>query len=308
MTAELAVTRRNACGDGQSGSWDPVLDAITDWFDANERTLPWRVEPRDPWAVLVSEVMLQQTPVRRVIPVYEAWLRRWPTAADLAGEPPGEAVRMWGRLGYPRRALRLHAAATAIVTDHDGALPMSYDELLSLPGIGDYTAAAVLAFAHKQRIPVLDTNVRRVLARIGSGIALPASSGPTRSERDLLTEALPEVPHVAARVSEAFMEFGALVCTAQAPDCEGCPVAGECAWRSTGHPRTATSSRAQPRFDGSDRQVRGLILALLRDAPGPVPQSQIDEVWPHSEQRDRAQASLAADGLLVIIDGRVTLP
>ena len=308
MTAELVVTRRNACGDGQSCSWGSVLDTIADWFDANERTLPWRVEPRDPWAVLVSEVMLQQTPVRRVVPVYEAWLQRWPTAADLAGEPPGEAVRMWGRLGYPRRALRLHAAATAVVADHDGELPTSYDDLIRLPGIGDYTAAAVLTFAHKQRIPVLDTNVRRVLARIGGGIALPASSGATRSERDLLTEALPEVPHVAARASEALMEFGALVCTARAPDCEGCPVAGECAWRGAGHPPTATSSRAQPRFDGSDRQVRGLILALLRDAPGPAPQSQIDEVWPHSEQRDRAQASLAADGLLVITDGRVTLP
>lgn len=307
MTAELAVTRRNACGDGRSGSCDPVLDAITDWFDANERTLPWRVEPRDPWAVLVSEVMLQQTPVRRVVPVYEAWLQRWPTAADLAAEPVGEAVRMWGRLGYPRRALRLHGAATAVVAHHDGELPTSYDDLIRLPGIGDYTAAAVLAFAHKQRIPVLDTNVRRVLARIRSGTALPASGGPSRSERDLLTDALPDAPR-AARVSEALMEFGALLCTAQSPDCEGCPVAGECAWRGAGHPPAASSPRSQARFDGSDRQVRGLILALLRDAPGPVPQSQIDEVWPESEQRDRAQASLAADGLLVITDGRVTLP
>ena len=164
---------------------------VLDWYDENARDLPWRDPSATPWAVLVSELMLQQTPVSRVLPVYERWLLAWPAPADLAGVPPGEAVRAWGRLGYPRRALRLHAAATAIVEQHDGDVPESYDELITLPGVGDYTAAAVASFAFRRRHVVLDTNVRRVLARTVRGVEFPAGTV-TRAERDLATALLPD--------------------------------------------------------------------------------------------------------------------
>lgn len=284
------------------------LADVVAWFDEARRDLPWRVEPRDPWAVLVSEVMLQQTPVARVIPAYAAWLQRWPGPSELAADPAGEAVRMWGRLGYPRRALRLHAAALAVVTDHGGHLPATYDALIELPGIGGYTAAAVLAFAHKQRIPVLDTNVRRVLARVTLGLALPATGATTRVERDQLTQLLPLEPPAAAHASEALMELGALVCTARSPACGQCPVAGECAWLAVGRPDNQSPASAQARFEGSDRQVRGLIMAVLRQAEGPVPQSAVDAVWADDDQRLRAQSSLEADGLIHVTARFVSLP
>ena len=147
---------------------EPLHQPILRWYADHARDLPWRRPEASAWSVLVSELMLQQTPVARVLPVHEAWLERWPTPASLAAEPSGEAVRAWGRLGYPRRALRLHAAAVAIVGRYDGAVPDSYDELITLPGVGDYTAAAVASFAFGRRHVVLDTNVRRVL-RQGTG-------------------------------------------------------------------------------------------------------------------------------------------
>ena len=190
-------------------------DAVLDWYDDHARDLPWRGASATPWSVMVSEFMLQQTPVARVLPVHAAWLDRWPTPASLAEDPTGEAVRMWGRLGYPRRALRLHAAATAIVERHDGEVPASYDDLLALPGIGDYTAAAIASFAFGHRHVVLDTNVRRVLTRAVSGRELPAPAV-TRGERDIATTLLPDDPATAATWAVATMELGALVCTATA--------------------------------------------------------------------------------------------
>ena len=148
-------------------------DEILEWYAGNARELPWRGPAASPWSVMVSEFMLQQTPVARVLPVHEEWLRRWPTPADLAAEPTGEAVRAWGRLGYPRRALRLHGAAVAIVERHGGDVPAAYDDLLALPGVGDYTAAAIATFAYGRRHVVLDTNVRRVLARAMTGVEFP---------------------------------------------------------------------------------------------------------------------------------------
>ena len=165
--------------------------------------------------MLVSELMLQQTPVARVLPVHEAWLERWPTPADLAAEPSGEAVRAWGRLGYPRRALRLHAAAVAIVERYDGEVPDSYDELLTLPGVGDYTAAAVASFAFGRRHVVLDTNVRRVFARALGGRRVPGGLGDARPSATLATSVLPEDDSTAATWAVAVMELGALVCTAR---------------------------------------------------------------------------------------------
>ena len=256
-----------------------LTDRLLAWYDEHARELPWRGPAASPWSVLVSEFMLQQTPVARVRPVHEQWLSRWPTPADLAGEPAGEAVRAWGRLGYPRRALRLHAAATAIVERHRGAVPASYDDLLALPGIGDYTAAAVATFAFGRRHVVLDTNVRRVLARVLGGEELPSPSV-TRAERDRAAAVLPADESTAATWSIALMELGALVCTARSPSCDRCPVSGSCAWRAAGYPAYDGPARRGQAWAGTDRQCRGRLLAVLRDSEGPVHVSALDTVWP----------------------------
>src|SRR4051795_9651189 len=193
------------------------------WYGEQARELPWRDPSASPWAVMVSEFMLQQTPVSRVLPVYAEWLQAWPDPADLAAATTGDAVWAWGRLGYPRRALRLHAAATAIVDSHGGTVPSSYDALLALPGVGDYTAAAVASFAYRRRHVVLDTNVRRVLARAVSGIEFPPASV-TRAERDLARGLLPDDGSTAAAWAVATMELGATVCVAAGPRCPACPV------------------------------------------------------------------------------------
>ncbi len=285
----------------------PLHAPVLGWYAEHARDLPWRSPGTSAWAVLVSEVMLQQTPVSRVEPVYRAWLRRWPTPAALAADPPGEAVRAWGRLGYPRRALRLHAAATEVVARHGGELPTSYDELRALPGVGEYTAAAVASFAHGARHAVLDTNVRRVLARALGGTEQPA---PTLSaaERSRAESVLPDAPAAAARWAVAVMELGALVCTARAPRCDRCPVAAQCAWRQAGSPAYDGPVRRTQAFAGTDRQVRGLLMAVLRDRPGPAGAEELAAVWADPVQRDRALAGLLADGLLVADGGSYRLP
>jgi A/G-specific adenine glycosylase len=244
---------------------------------------------------MVSEFMLQQTPVSRVLPVYEAWVERWPTPAALAAESPGEAVRAWGRLGYPRRALRLHAAATAIVERHGGEVPDSPDELLALPGVGAYTAAAVSSFAFGQREAVLDTNVRRVFARVVGGEQFPSATV-TRAERELAGALLPI--RDAHRWAAATMELGALVCTARSPRCDECPVADLCRWRAAGYPAYDGPARRGQAWHGTDRQCRGRLMAVLRDAPGPVPKATLDLVWADAPQRERALDGLVADGLV----------
>src|SRR5262249_32277639 len=190
-----------------------AADALLDWYREHARDLPWRRPDAGPWAVLVSEIMLQQTPVARVLPAYQAWLARWPRPADLAADPPGEAVRMWGKLGYPRRALRLRECAVAIAERHGGAVPSEVDDLLALPGIGSYTARAVAAFAFGRRCPVVDTNVRRVVARAAAGAG---DAGLPSTARDLteVEALLPADPPRAARLSAALMELGQVVCTA----------------------------------------------------------------------------------------------
>ena len=270
---------------------------ILNWYDANARELPWRGPDASPWSVLVSEFMLQQTPVNRVLPVHEAWLHRWPTPAALAAESVGEAVRAWGRLGYPRRALRLHAAATAIVEQHGGEVPASYDALMALPGIGDYTAAAVASFAFGRRHVVLDTNVRRVFARTVQGVEFPARSV-TRAEREVAEELLPDDATTAATWAVAVMELGALVCTASGPRCHDCPVVERCAWRAAGHPPYDGPPRKVQTWAGTDRQCRGRLLAVLRDTDGPVHLSRLDLAWSHESQRTRCLASLVEDGLV----------
>jgi A/G-specific adenine glycosylase len=288
----------------------PLHAPVLGWYAEHARDLPWRSPGTSAWAVLVSEVMLQQTPVSRVEPVYRAWLHRWPTPAALAAEPAGEAVRAWGRLGYPRRALRLHAAATEVVARHGGELPTSYDGLRSLPGVGEYTAAAVASFAHDARHAVLDTNVRRVLARAVGGSEQPAPTL-TAAERVRAEALLPDEPAAAARWAVAVMELGALVCTARTPRCGGCPVAARCAWRLAGAPAYEGPVRRVQPFAGTDRQVRGLLMAVLRDrdpADGPVGADALAAVWPDPVQRDRALATLLADGLLIEHSATYRLP
>ena len=282
-----------------------LQDELIAWFDAEARDLPWRRNPA-PWPVLVSEIMLQQTPVVRVLPVFEEWMRRWPTPAALAAEPPGEAVRAWGRLGYPRRALRLHAAATAIVERHGGEVPSGREELLALPGVGDYTASAVASFAFGDRQPVLDTNVRRVLARIVTGVQYPPASV-TAAERSLAESVMPEAD--AHRWAAATMELGAVVCTARAPRCPECPVAHHCRWHAAGHPAHDGPPRRGQAWAGTDRQVRGRLMAVLRNADGPVHRSALDAAWDDPGQRDRCLDSLVFDGLVEPFeDDRFALP
>jgi A/G-specific adenine glycosylase len=287
---------------------DDLVDAVLAWYGRAARDLPWRAPDATPWAVLVSEIMLQQTPVVRVLPVYQSWLQRWPTPAALAAEPAGEAVRMWGRLGYPRRALRLHACAGELVARFGGEVPADVDALLSLPGIGAYTARAVAAFAFGQRQPVVDTNVRRVVARAVAG---NGDAAPPAAQRDhaALEALLPAAPAVAARFSVALMELGALVCTARVPRCVECPIAACCAWRLSGYPDYTGPAMRPQRFTGTDRQVRGLLLDVLRATPDPVHRPVLDAVWADAIQRDRALDSLVVDGLVdPLPDGRFALP
>jgi A/G-specific adenine glycosylase len=273
--------------------------AVNDWFLANQRELPWRAEGYPAWGILVSEIMLQQTPVARVIPRLEQWLERWPTPASLAAAAPGDAVRAWERLGYPRRALNLHAAAVAITEHHGGVVPEDVDELLALPGIGHYTARAVAVFAYGRRHPVVDTNVRRVLARAIDGVA---DAGPPSTRRDLasMDAQLPTGDKDARIFNAAVMELGAVICTARAPRCETCPVRDLCAWRTAGYPAYDGGRRAvQKKYEGSDRQVRGLILASLRSREGSLPASELESLWPDAAQRGRALDGLLVDGLVV---------
>ena len=275
------------------------------WYRGNARDLPWRRPGFGAWGVLVSEFMLQQTPVNRVVPHLEAWLERWPTPAALAADPPAEAVRQWANLGYPRRALWLHRAAVEIRDRHDGVVPRDVDALLALTGIGDYTARAVAAFAYGDRHPVVDTNTRRVIARAVHGRAQPGP--PHRRDLDDMAALLPADDEGAATMNAAAMELGAVVCTARAPRCEACPVRDLCAWLAAGRPETPDVRRRQARYEGSDRQARGAVLRALREA-GSLPERAVLPDWPDAGQRDRAILTLLADGLVESEDGALHLP
>jgi A/G-specific adenine glycosylase len=284
---------------------DP-LEPLREWFRANARKLPWRERDVTPWAVLVSEVMLQQTPVARVLPAYQAWLQRWPDPAALAAAPAGEAVRQWGRLGYPRRALRLHAAAVACVERHAGEVPRTVAELQALPGIGTYTATAVAAFAYGVRVPVVDTNVRRVGARWSLGLPAALALAPA-----VVDHLLPDDEPAAVVTSAALMELGALVCTSRSPRCAACPIAAGCRWLALGAPsvqEAGVPTRRAPAYEGTDRQARGRLLAALRTTNDAVPSSALDQLWPDVSQRERALASLLDDGLIVQMANGYRLP
>jgi A/G-specific adenine glycosylase len=286
---------------------DTVGDVLVDWFAEAARDLPWRRPGTDPWAVLVSEVMLQQTPVARVEPVWREWVDRWPTPAALAAASPADVIRAWGKLGYPRRALRLRETAVALTERHGGVVPADVAALEALPGIGTYTARAVACFGHGQPQPVVDTNVRRVVARLVHG---RAEAAPARAADLTDVAALaPADPGRAARFSVAVMELGALVCVARTPRCAACPVRTDCAWRLAGSPAPDGPPRRVQKFAGTDRQVRGRLLDVLRSAEGPVAAPQLDEAWADAVQRSRCLDSLLADGLVEqTADGRFTLP
>lgn len=280
-------------------SLDQIHRRLISWFDQNSRAIAWRDPDTSAWGVLLSEVMSQQTPVARVEPIWVEWMRRWPTPQDFAAASRDEVLRAWGKLGYPRRALRLLECARVIVEKHGGRVPDSVEELLALPGIGEYTSRAVACFHYGQNVPVVDTNVRRVYHRLIDARFLPGPA--TRAELALVAGILPEEER-GPRFSIAMMELGALVCTAGSPKCELCPVRAECAWQQAGRPapteeEKTTAKRRVQKFAGTDRQVRGLIMDVLRSAEHPVEQSTIDVVWPDGAQRSRALYSLLEDGL-----------
>jgi len=277
------------------------------WYRDHARDLPWRRPGFGAWGVLVSEFMLQQTPVSRVIPHLTAWLERWPAPADLAAASPADALHQWANLGYPRRALWLHRAAVEIAERHGNAVPRDVGDLLALTGIGDYTARAVAVFAYGDRHPVVDTNTRRVLARVIDGRSQPGP--PAKTDLAAMEAVLPPDDADAAVMNAAAMELGAVVCTARAPRCEVCPVAELCAWRAAGYPDTGDARRRQARYEGSDRQARGAVLKVLREAsPAAVPVADVIADWPDARQRDRAIDSLIADGLVEAVEGLLRLP
>lgn len=275
-----------------------MVGAVIEWFAHEARDLPWREQECSAWGVLVSEVMLQQTPVVRVEPVWREWMRRWPTPADLAAEPQAEAVRAWGRLGYPRRAQRLWLCAAALVERHSGEVPRETEALRALPGIGEYTAAAVRTFAFGERDVVLDTNVRRVIGRAWRAEPHPRAHL-TRAERDAAAALVPEDLLEAAAWNAGAMELGAVVCAARTPVCEECPLERDCAWVAAGRPGLGASSGRTQAWHGTDRQVRGRIMALLRGADGPMTiagNETLADVDP--AQLMRCLRSLEADNLV----------
>ena len=283
-----------------------LRQAVLDWFDLHGRDLPWR-RTRDPWAVLVSEVMLQQTQVDRVASRYEAFLDRFPDPASCAAASPGAVVAAWAGLGYNRRAVNLHRAAVAVVGRHRGRVPADLGQLRALPGVGPYTARAVLAFAFERPAAVVDVNAARWLTRAVAGAALPPG------ERQALADRLVPPGRVWAW-NQAVLDLGAGVCTARAPSCARCPLSGGgCAWAAAGYPdpdpATAGSARRPPAFPGSDRQGRGRLVAALLG--GPVSAERLAAVagWPGEHARAaRVAAGLVADGLAVDAGGCLALP
>lgn len=279
--------------------------ALLTWFAAVGRDLPWR-RTRDPWAVLVSEVMLTQTQVARVVPKYEALLARFPDAAACAAAPAGEVVTMWSGLGYNRRALNLHRTACALIDQHGGRVPDDLSALLALPGIGPYTARAILAFAYEADIGVLDTNAARVLAR-WAGRPLG------RTEAQVLADDVVPAGEGWAW-NQAMLDLGATICTARNPGCDGCPVRSGCRWAIVGFPQpdpaSGTGAR-QSRFEGSDRQGRGRLVDALRS--GPVSNQPFDLArvmgWPDDPGRAvRVADGVVADGLAVRDEAGLRLP
>lgn len=262
----------------------------------------------DPWGVLVSEFMLQQTPVKRVLPAWHAWMSTWPSPAALATATPADAIRMWANLGYPRRALRLHQSAQIIATKFDNRVPQTFSQLIELPGIGEYTANAILAFAFDQPTLVVDVNVRRVISRAWLGQAHPANSL-SAVERVFAQSLIPKNLRRAPVWAAASMELGALICTAKNPLCGQCPLRTTCVWFSLGQPGNSDKPRPQTKYEGSDRQERGRILRALRSSDEAIPVQKLRADGSDHLQFDRALKSLIAEKLIVhVTPAKVSLP
>jgi A/G-specific adenine glycosylase len=271
-----------------------MLDLMESWYSTNRRDLPWRRS--NPWGVLVSEFMLQQTPVLRVLPKWDEWMERWPKPSELAGAAQSEVVKAWGRLGYPRRALRLHATAKIIASDFSDEVPSDIELLKTLPGIGDYTAKAIASFAFGQSHNVLDINIRRVFARLIDGNENP-TQGVTKRE-------LNERPVFGPTWSAAIMELGALICTAKNPKCEKCPLARSCKWLTIGSPKSDQARRTQS-WHGTNRQCRGMILQHLRTNTKQVRKESFD--WKDRDQLEKCLQELIDEGFIHAKSGRYTL-
>jgi len=286
---------------GSPAGLAPLQRALLGWAADGWRELPWR-RTRDPWAVLVSELMLQQTQVARVVPRWHEFMARWPTASSCAADPVAEVVRAWAGLGYNRRALNLHRAAVAVVERHGGELPSDLAALLTLPGIGPYTARAVLAFAFGRDVGVLDTNAARVVARAAAGRRLRRAEA-----QGVADELVP--PGSGWAWNQAVLDLGATVCTSRSPACTRCPLATWCRWRHDGGPDPAAgTSGRQSVFEGSDRQGRGRLLDALR--AGPVEWAALAGAcgWPEDGLRAAAVAAgLVEDGFARLMDGRLEL-
>ena len=279
-------------------------DELLNWYRLAQRDLPWRKPGVTAWQILVSEFMLQQTPVARVEPIWREWIARWPTPSATAAASAADVLRAWGKLGYPRRAKRLHECAQAIAELYDDRVPDDVETLLTLPGVGAYTARAVACFAYQQAVPVVDTNVRRVVNRVGRGLA----DAPARAHDLRDVDALLPDDGTAHTFSAALMELGAIVCTARSPKCGVCPLTS-CSWRSEGYPESDFPARPVQKYAGTDRQVRGRLLDVLRSNDSPVTRTELDVAWlSDTAQRDRALDSLLVDGLVEqTADGRFAL-
>lgn len=281
--------------------------ALVEWWAEHGRDLPWR-RSRDPWAVLVSELMLQQTQVARVEERYVRFLDRFPTVASCAAAAVGEVIDEWAGLGYNRRAVHLHRAATVCAEQHDGRLPATLDELLALPGVGPYTARAVLVFAHEHDIGLVDTNAGRFVARALAGRPLRA-----REAQALADDAVPD--GWGWTWGQAVFDLGATVCRKRSPRCDACPIRGHCAWALAGRPApdpidgSAGISAPQSTFDGSDRQGRGRLVDALRRGEVRCRDLATRMGWPDDPTRaERVAATLVRDGLVVREGDRYRLP
>ena len=272
---------------------------LRQWFADYQRDLPWRHPGTTAWQILVSEFMLQQTPVSRVIPAWQAWCERWPTPRALAQASLGEVLTQWGKLGYPRRARNLHQTATRIDTECGGEVPSDVETLESLPGIGTYTARAIACFAFGTPVPVVDTNVKRVVARAEEGTA---DGGHWNAAHGLTTVdavSATENPSDYCTTQKALMELGAVVCTSRSPRCDQCPLVAQCSWRHAGYPVSeAHLPRRQARYEGSDRQARGVLLERFRAHPEPIAVDDAIGLWSPRAQARRALQSLISDGLV----------
>ena len=274
------------------------------WWDSEKRDLPWRIS-RDPWAILVSEFMLQQTQASRVVEKYKTFLKRFPNPTTCANSNPGKVIELWSGLGYNRRAINLHRTAKTIAEKHKGTVPDELSLLLDLPGIGDYTARAILAFSFEKDVAVVDVNVKRVLSRL-EGRTLSMKEAQSIADQNLPTGE-------GWRWNQAMIEIGATICTARKTQCGKCPLKETCTWtknQAATDPAISVKSKKLETFEGSDRQGRGKLINALRNEP--IMEKDVPQIfgWPNDHKRcKRVLKKLEKDGLIVIADsGKISLP